>query len=196
MLRLAAPSRIVNVGSMFGDIAYPLFAAYSASKFALRGAFDRDAPGAQALRHRRDLCGAAGDKDRRDRRPSMDLVKPLQMRMDDPAVVAAQIWRAVCKDLDSVYAKGAERLFVLVQKFAPEIVDRAIAAQMADPRIRDYLAKPPGQGAATWSRGRTPTARGTARQPDGIRRHGRAAAATKANDRERRDRSTQTDVKT
>ena len=37
LLRRATPSRVVNVGSMFGDIAYPLFAAYSASKFALRG---------------------------------------------------------------------------------------------------------------------------------------------------------------
>ena len=43
--------------------------------------------------------------------------------------------------LDHVYAKGAERLFVLVQKFAPKLVDRAIATQMADPRIRDYLDK-------------------------------------------------------
>ena len=29
--------RIVNVGSMFGSIAFPLFASYSATKFALRG---------------------------------------------------------------------------------------------------------------------------------------------------------------
>jgi hypothetical protein len=32
-------------------------------------------------------------------------------------------------------------LFVLVQKFAPKLVDRVIATQMADPRIRDYLDK-------------------------------------------------------
>jgi NAD(P)-dependent dehydrogenase (short-subunit alcohol dehydrogenase family) len=37
LLHRAAPSRVVNVGSMFGDIAYPLFGAYSASKFGLRG---------------------------------------------------------------------------------------------------------------------------------------------------------------
>jgi len=40
LLLAAQPSRVVNVGSMFGDIAFPLFAAYSASKFGLRGFSD------------------------------------------------------------------------------------------------------------------------------------------------------------
>jgi NAD(P)-dependent dehydrogenase (short-subunit alcohol dehydrogenase family) len=77
-----------------------------------------------------------------DASPAFDpLIEPMQMRMDDPAVVASRIWRAVVHDLDSVYAKGPERLFVLVQRLAPKIVDRAILAQMTDPRIRDYLGK-------------------------------------------------------
>jgi NAD(P)-dependent dehydrogenase (short-subunit alcohol dehydrogenase family) len=37
LLRRAGTSRIVNIGSVLGDIPYPLFAAYSASKFAVRG---------------------------------------------------------------------------------------------------------------------------------------------------------------
>lgn len=32
--------RIVNIGSVFGDIAYPFFAGYSATKFGLRGFSD------------------------------------------------------------------------------------------------------------------------------------------------------------
>jgi NAD(P)-dependent dehydrogenase (short-subunit alcohol dehydrogenase family) len=140
LLRFAAPSRIVNIGSIFGDIAYPLFAPYSASKFALRGL-------SMAMRREFKPYGigvtyAAPRATKTD--PTKDfeeLVKPLKMHMDDPAVVAAQIWRAVSKDLDTAYAKGAERLFLLIQKFAPNIVDRAIAAQIADPRIRDYLGK-------------------------------------------------------
>ena len=76
------------------------------------------------------------------RAPAFDwLVAPMRMRVDDPATIAAQIWRAVGREADSVYAKGAERLFVFVQKFAPKMVDRAIATQMADPRIREYLDK-------------------------------------------------------
>jgi NAD(P)-dependent dehydrogenase (short-subunit alcohol dehydrogenase family) len=142
LLRFAAPSRIVNVGSIFGDIAYPLFAPYSASKFALRGV-------SMAMRRELKPYGigvtyVAPRATKTDPTKAFeDLVNPLNMRMDDPAVVAAHIWRAVSKDLDTAYAKGAERLFLLIQKFAPRLVDRAIAAQMADPQIRDYLRKHP-----------------------------------------------------
>jgi short-subunit dehydrogenase len=140
LLRRAMPSRVVNVGSMFGDIPYPLFAAYSASKFALRGL-------SIALRRELRAYGvgvtyAAPRATRTDAARVLDpLVEPMQMRMDNPAHVATQIWRAVAKDRDSIYAKGPERLFVLVQALLPRLVDRAIAAQMADKRVRDYLGQ-------------------------------------------------------
>ncbi len=148
LLRFAAPSRIVNVGSIFGDIAYPLFAPYSASKFALRGF-------SMAMRREFkpygiDVTYAAPRATKTDPTKGFEeLVKPLNMHMDDPDVVAAQIWRAVARDRDIAYAKGAERLFLLIQRFAPKMVDRAIAAQMADPRIQDYLGRhhPVRQGA-------------------------------------------------
>jgi NAD(P)-dependent dehydrogenase (short-subunit alcohol dehydrogenase family) len=138
LLRRVMPSRVVNVGSMFGDVAYPFFAAYSASKFALRGL-------SIALRRELRPYGigvtyAAPRATKTEASHVFDpLVAPLQMRLDDPTVVAAQVWRAVGRDLDAVYAKGPERLFVLVQRLLPKFVDRAIAAQMADPRVRDYL---------------------------------------------------------
>jgi len=140
LLRRAMPSRVVNVGSMFGDIPYPLFAAYSASKFALRGL-------SIALRRELTPYGvgvtyAAPRATKTDAARVLDpLVEPMQMRMDNPAHVAAEIWRAVTKERDSVYAKGPERLFVLVQRLLPRLVDRAIAAQMADKRVRDYLGQ-------------------------------------------------------
>jgi short-subunit dehydrogenase len=138
LLRCAAPSRIVNVGSMFGDIAYPLFAAYSASKFALRGL---------SIALRRELkpngIGVTYAAPRATKTTAAQaygpLFEPLQMRMDEPAVVAERIWRAVARDADSVYAKGPERLFVLAQRLFPTLVDRAIASQLADSRVVDYL---------------------------------------------------------
>jgi len=139
LLRRAAPSRIVNVGSMFGDIAYPLLAPYSASKFALRGL-------SIALRRELKTFGigvtyAAPRGTKTDAAQAFDpLIAPMQMRLDDPAKVAAHIWRAVARDADSAYARGIERLFVLVQRMLPKLVDRAIAAQMADARVGAYLA--------------------------------------------------------
>jgi NAD(P)-dependent dehydrogenase (short-subunit alcohol dehydrogenase family) len=140
LLRRAMPSRVVNVGSMFGDIPYPLFAAYSASKFALRG---------MSIALRRELrpygvgvTYAAPRATMTEGARVLDpLVEPMQMRMDNPAQVATQIWRAVIKDSNSVYAKGPERLFVLIQRLLPRLIDRAIAAQMADKRVRDYLGQ-------------------------------------------------------
>ncbi len=164
LLRRAAPSRIVNVGSIFGDIAYPLFAAYSASKFALRGS---------SIALRRELkpfgIGVTYAAPRATKTGAAQaygaLFEPLQMRMDEPAVVAEQIWRAVAKDSDSTYAKGPERLFVLAQRLFPGLVDRAIAAQLADPRVVDYLNKRQEavRAAANAARGTRVSTRGDAK---------------------------------
>ncbi len=140
LLRRAAPSRVVNVGSMFGDIPYPLFAAYSASKCALRGL---------SIALRREIksygIGVTYASPRATRTSAADamapLAAPMQMRFDQPDRVAAQIWRAVTKDADSAYGKGPERLFVLLQRLLPKFIDRAVAAQMADARVQDYLGQ-------------------------------------------------------
>ena len=114
---------------MFGDIAYPLFSAYSASKFALRGL-------SIALRRELKEFGvgvtyAAPRATNTDAASAFGrLVAPMQMRIDDPAKVARDIWTAVARDADSVYAKGPERFFVLVQRLFPQLVDRSIEGQM------------------------------------------------------------------
>ena len=157
LLHRAAPSRVVNVGSIFGDIAYPLFGAYSASKFGLRGlsmALRRELKefgiGITYAAPRATNTDAAGAFAR--------LVGPMQMRIDAPEKVARDIWGAVARDADSVYAKGPERLFVLVQRLFPQLVDRSVESQMADTRVRAYLVSqgvwPTAPGAGL-RRGRT-----------------------------------------
>ena len=138
LLHRAAPSRVVNVGSVFGDIAYPLFGAYSASKFALRGL-------SNALRRELKEFGI-GITYAAPRATSTDashafgrLIAPMQMRLDDPAKVAADIWKAVARDADTVYPKGPERLFVLVERLLPQLVSRSVEGQMSDHRVRAYL---------------------------------------------------------
>ena len=63
------------------------------------------------------------------------------MRLDEPDRVAARVWRAVMKEADSAYGKGPERLFILLQRLFPRLIDRAVAAQMADARVQDYLGQ-------------------------------------------------------
>ena len=130
LLVAARPSRVVNIGSVFGDIPFPLFAAYSATKFALRGFSD-------ALRREfRDRgVGVTYAAPRATKTEAADaletLIAAMQPRLDDPAAVAAQIWDAVERDAASVYPAGPERIFVLLQRLFPRLVDSAVCKQMA-----------------------------------------------------------------
>jgi short-subunit dehydrogenase len=130
LLVAARPSRVVNIGSMFGDIPFPLFTAYSATKFALRGFSD-------ALRREfRDRgVGVTYAAPRATKTEAADaletLIAAVAPKLDDPAAVAAQIWTAVEKDAASVYPAGAERFFVLLQRLFPFVVDGAVDKQMA-----------------------------------------------------------------
>jgi short-subunit dehydrogenase len=130
LLLAARPSRVVNIGSMFGDIPFPLFTAYSATKFALRGFSD-------ALRREfRDreiaVTYAAPRATKTEAADALEgLIAAMAPRLDDPAAVAAQIWAAVEKDEASVYPAGAERVFVVLQRLFPSLVDTAVCKQMA-----------------------------------------------------------------
>ncbi len=141
VLRSARQARVVNVGSVFGDIAYPLFAAYSASKFGLRGF-------SEALR--RELHGSGIGvtyvAPRATRTPAAGafaaLVGPMGMTLDAPEAVAAGIVRAVERDARDAYPRGAERLFVLLQRLFPGVIDRAVGGQTRHPEIAAILQAP------------------------------------------------------
>jgi short-subunit dehydrogenase len=130
LLVAVRPSRVVNIGSVFGDIAYPSFSGYSASKFALRGFSD-------ALRREWKKAGigvtyAAPRATRTGAAVAFDeLIANARMNVDDPATVARQIWRAVANGHDSVYARAPERIYVLLQRIFPQIIDWALSRQAA-----------------------------------------------------------------
>ena len=130
LLQRQRGSRVVNIGSVLGDIPYPLFAAYSATKSGLRGF---------SIAMRRELAplgvGVTYAAPRAARtpasRPLHGLIQPFNMKLDSPESVAKRIWDAVARDGDSVYPPGPERLFVLIQHLLPRLVDRSIAKQFA-----------------------------------------------------------------
>ncbi|HSG66096.1 MAG TPA: SDR family oxidoreductase [Gammaproteobacteria bacterium] len=144
VLAANAPARIVNVGSAFGALGYPGFAAYSASKFAMRGF-------SEALR--RELADAdIGVHYVAPRATRTQLVtdrvramnEALGIAMDPPVVVA----RAIAKTLRSGRRELAlglpERLFAWINALFPALVDRALARQL--PTIRRFAARNPAAG--------------------------------------------------
>ncbi len=128
LLRASGQGRVVNVGSMFGDIAFPYFAAYSAAKFGLRG-------WSEALR--RELAdqgvGVTYCAPRGTRTPASDgfgvYAKAFKMILDPPDVVAARMVDGIANDARDIYPRGPERLFLLLQRLAPAWVDGGIRGQ-------------------------------------------------------------------
>jgi len=135
LLRTSPSPRIVNVGSMLGDIAMPMFAAYSASKFGLRGWSDglRRELREEGIRvvhaaPRATRTGAA--------RAFEDLIEPFKMQVDTPEKTAARIWRDVAKGRRSSYPAGVERVACAIQSVAPWIVDHVLVSQARNVRSK------------------------------------------------------------
>jgi len=128
LLKSSGEGRIVNIGSMFGDIAFPFFAAYSASKFGLRGWSDG---------LRRELAdqgiGVTYCAPRGTRTPAtagfLRYVEAYAMRLDPPEKVARSIVAGILADARHVYPVWPERLFVVLQCLFPSLVDMGIRRQ-------------------------------------------------------------------
>ncbi|MBI4687660.1 MAG: SDR family oxidoreductase [Nitrospirae bacterium] len=130
--------RIVNIGSIFGSISFPLFGIYSASKFAVRGF-------SEALR--RELMGTGVGVTYVAPRATRTSQKPLffemagrtKMHLDKPESVASVIVGAVEKEKDEVYIGAPERFFVLINKLLPQVVDKALKKNMQI--MSEYVGK-------------------------------------------------------
>jgi short-subunit dehydrogenase len=122
--------RIVNVGSMFGSIGFPCFAAYSASKFAMRGF-------SQALRRELTATGV-GVTYVSPRAVKTPFNPPVvhrmaelgMMHMDEPRRVAQKIVSAIEREKDEAYLGFPEGVFARINAVLPKIVSRSIAKQV------------------------------------------------------------------
>lgn len=149
-LLLAQPAaRIVNVGSIFGHLGYPGYAAYGATKFALRGfseALRREladgpvrvtwfAPRSTRTAMNRDAVGA--------------LNAELGVAMDEPAAVAAAFLEHLRRPARERLLGMPEALFARLNQIVPGLVDRALLRQL--PVIRRHARggapQPSSQGA-------------------------------------------------
>lgn len=132
LLTQAREGLIANIGSTFGTIGHPGFAAYCATKFALRGF-------SQALR--RELADSTvrvkyiAPRATRTTINTADvdaMNAELGVAMDEPADVASQIFAALASNKNGdVYLGWPEKLFVYINQLLPGIVDGALRKQLA-----------------------------------------------------------------
>jgi short-subunit dehydrogenase len=120
---------IVNIGSTFGAIAHPRFAAYSATKFALRGL-------SEALR--RELADTGirvtyVSPRATDTAMNTAEVRELQAKtganVDDPLTVAREVIAAIDGNVAERQIGRAERFFVRLNALLPKLVDSALVKQ-------------------------------------------------------------------
>ncbi len=130
--------RIVNIGSVFGDIVYPFFTGYSATKFGLRGFSDAirrelsgTGVGVTYIAPRATKTGAESE--------FSALIEPLDMTLDSAETVAHQAWAAILAGKRESFPKGKERFFVKVQRLFPSLVDKSVGAQARDQKTRAAL---------------------------------------------------------
>lgn len=130
-LKMQPAAAIVNVGSTFGSLPFPGFAAYSAAKAGLRGF-------SQALR--RELADSRVAvihlAPRAINTPlNTDAVnalnRALKNRSDSTETVARQIVAALRRGNGEHHFGFPERLFAWLNGFAPSLIDRGLAGKLA-----------------------------------------------------------------
>ena len=139
-LKALPRAQILNVGSVFGNIGYPGYAAYSASKFAIRGF-------SEALR--RELADTPVRVQYLAPRATRTPINPpaveqmnaeLKVAMDPPAAVARAARRLLQQEAADSVVGWPEKLFARVNAVLPGVVDGAIRRQL--PVIRRYARQP------------------------------------------------------
>jgi short-subunit dehydrogenase len=128
-MRTRGSGRLIFVGSVFGSIGFPMYAAYSASKFALRGF-------AEALRRELDGSGVAvtyvapryTETALNDGGPAQ-AAEALKLARDTPETVALGIVAAMERDRSWRAFGFAERIFMKLNALFPRLVDRALRGQ-------------------------------------------------------------------
>lgn len=126
--------QVVNIGSVFGDIGFPYFALYSASKFALRGF-------SEALRRELAPRGISVTIPRRARpgrqRPRISARSSGRWpwRWTIPMRSRAMPGAPSLARKREQFPKSRERFFVALQRLRPQLIDRALAGMAKDPAV-------------------------------------------------------------
>lgn len=134
-----AEAQILNIGSVFGDIGYPGFSTYCASKFGLRGF-------TQALR--RELSDTSlrvrwfaprATQTSMNTAAVVNMNQALKTQADTPEHVADLFIEFLNGSKNELVIGWPEKLFVFINRIRSAITDGAIGGQLAT--IRKYMPR-------------------------------------------------------
>ncbi|WPP47661.1 SDR family oxidoreductase [Pseudomonas sp. AN-1] len=130
MLRQQERALVVNIGSTFGSIGYPGFAAYCASKFALRGFSEALRRELADTRVKVMYVAPRATRTGMNEQSVVAMNDELKVAMDDPAWVAEAVVAAIGRESEELYLGWPEKLFVRLNSLLPRVVDQALRKQL------------------------------------------------------------------
>lgn len=130
LLRQQERALVVNIGSTFGSIGYPGFAAYCASKFALRGFSEALRRELADTRVKVMYIAPRATRTSMNEQSVVAMNDELRVAMDDPSVVADAVVAAIVREREELYLGWPEKLFVRLNSLLPRVVDQALRKQL------------------------------------------------------------------
>lgn len=134
-----SPSQIISVGSTFGSIGYPGFSAYSASKFALRGASEALSREYADTSVKFRYFAPRATKTTMNNDAVVAMNEALKVKMDAPETVAKALIRFISTKHAYQHLGFPERFFAWLNRLFPNIVGNAIVKDL--PTIKQYAKK-------------------------------------------------------
>ena len=132
-------SQIITIGSTFGSIGYPGYSAYSASKFALRGATEALSREYADTNVRFRYFAPRATKTTMNSNAVISMNQELKVGMDSPDIVAAALIKFIKGQQASQHIGFPERFFAWLNRVFPSFVGSAIVKDL--PTIKRYSKK-------------------------------------------------------
>ncbi|OHE84176.1 MAG: short chain dehydrogenase [Lysobacterales bacterium RIFOXYD1_FULL_69_11] len=134
---------VAVLGSTFGSLAFPGFAAYSASKFGLRGLTEALAREYADTPVRFQYLSPRATRTPFNT-PAVDALNAeLKTPSDDPAEVARQLVGALQRGTSRLQIGWPEKLFARLNGLLPGLVDRSLRTQLPAVRRHAHLPSHP-----------------------------------------------------
>lgn len=131
MLQAHPQAAVVAVGSTFGSLAFPGFAAYSATKFGLRGLIEGLSREYADRNLQFQFLSPRATRTAFNTSAVEAMNKELKVAEDDPADVAAQLVAAIASGRPRMQIGWPEKLFARINGALPGLVDRSLKSQLA-----------------------------------------------------------------